>query len=165
MFMISRLLLLLCLTTGESLRLAPLTATAGLHRRQALAVGAASGLALLPCGAHAAQDPEDLQRLRKGLESVQYLLDNWEKETVDPITGDDSPDRVRFYLGLRTTDHPLFQVDKLLTKAQKKLSDDVDIEEWIDAVEGQVQLEVEYARSKSTPRAASSSRRGEVGRS
>jgi len=91
---------------------------------------------LLPCGAHAAQDPEDLQRLQKGLDSVQYLLDNWDKETVDPITGDDSPDRVRFYLGLRTTDHPLFQVDKLLTKAQKKLSDDVDLEQWIDAVEG-----------------------------
>jgi len=137
MRMTSRLLLLLCFTTGESLRLAPSAATAPrLHRRQALAVGAASGLALLPCGAHAAQDPEDLQRLQKGLDSVQYLLDNWDKETVDPITGDDSPDRVRFYLGLRTTDHPLFQVDKLLTKAQKKLSDDVDLEQWIDAVEG-----------------------------
>ena len=43
---------------------------------------------------------------------------------------------VRYFVGLRTTDHPLFQVDKLLTKAQQKLPDDVDIEKWIDSVEG-----------------------------
>jgi Ca2+ transporting ATPase len=78
----------------------------------------------------------DLGRLKKGLESVQELLDNWDTATVNPQSGDDEPDRVRFYLGLRTTDHPLFQVDKLLAKAQLKLPDDADIESWIDAVEG-----------------------------
>ena len=31
---------------------------------------------------------------------------------------------------------PCLQVDKLLSKAQNKLPDDVDIEEWIAAVEG-----------------------------
>ena len=64
------------------------------------------------------------------------MLDNWEVETTDPNSGNQTPDRVRFFLGLRTTDHPLFQVDKLLAKAQDKLSDDVDFEEWINAVEG-----------------------------
>ena len=43
---------------------------------------------------------------------------------------------VRYFVGLRTTDHPLFQVDKLLIKAQKSLPDDVDFETWIDSVEG-----------------------------
>ncbi len=103
--------------------------------RRELVTGVAAGLVVaVPLCASAAD--VDLSRLKKGLESVQYLLDNWDQETVDPNSGDDSPDRVRYFVGLRTTDHPLFQVDKLLTKAQNKLPDDADIEEWIDAVEG-----------------------------
>ena len=82
----------------------------------------------------AAQDVTDLTRLRKGLKDITFLLDNWDQETVDPISGADSPDRVRYFLGLRTTDHPLFQVDKLLTKAQDKISDD-DFENWVQASE------------------------------
>ena len=106
-------------------------------RRDVLGLGAAVGafVATRPLVA-AAADAGDLSRLKKGLDSVQYLLDNWDTETVDPNSGEDSPDRVRFYVGLRTTDHPLFQVDKLLIKAQKELPDDVDFEVWIDSVEG-----------------------------
>jgi len=105
-------------------------------RRDAVAGIASAFLATSVPFAANAVDVNDLSRLKKGLTDVQYLLDNWEKETVDPISGDDSPDRVRFFLGLRTTDHPLFQVDKLLQKAQNKLPDDADIEKWVDAVEG-----------------------------
>jgi len=105
-------------------------------RRDAIS-GAMAGVlaAAVPLAADAV-DPKDLSRLQKGLDSVQFLLDNWDTETVDPNSGADSPDRVRFFLGLRTTDHPLFQVDKLLMQAQKSLPDDADIETWIDAVEG-----------------------------
>lgn len=123
--------LLLCISASASaLKLQPVVS-----RRGVLALSSAT--ALLPDWAVAAEDKSsDLSRLKKGLESVQYLLDNWDTETIDPTTGDDSPDRVRYFLGLRTTDHPLFQVDKLLTKAQKTLPDDVDFEVWIDSVEG-----------------------------
>lgn len=100
------------------------------------AVGAAAAAAALPWRAWAAGDVNDLGRLKKGLDGVNFLLDNWERETTDPISGAQAPDRVRFFLGLRTTDHPLFQAEKLLAKAQDKLPDDVDFEEWIRAVEG-----------------------------
>ena len=40
-----------------------------------------------------AVDVNDLSRLKKGQESVQFLLDNWSRETVDPNSGEDSPDR------------------------------------------------------------------------
>lgn len=104
--------------------------------RRDLIAGVATILVVAsPLGANAV-DTNDLTRLKKGLDGVQYLLDNWDKETVDPNSGNDSPDRVRYYLGLRTTDHPLFQVDKLLAKAQSALPDDADIEQWIEAVEG-----------------------------
>jgi len=105
-------------------------------RRQLLQSAAAAAVLIPSAAAHASQDVNDLTRLKRGLDQVQYLLDNWDKETTDPITGDDSPDRVRYFVGLRTTDHPLFQVDKLLTKAQTKLPDEVDIEVWADSVEG-----------------------------
>ena len=81
-----------------------------------------------------------MSRFTKALEGVNFLLDNWEKETQDCTSGNgicvDSPDKVRYYFGLRTTDHPLFQLDKLFNKAQGKLPDDVDFEAWIEATEG-----------------------------
>ena len=121
-------------TLAASPRSPPLQLLAS--RRDALSLGLGA-LAFAPLAANAdGQDPNDLSRLKKGLESIDFLLANWDKETVDPISGDDSPDRVRYFVGLRTTDHPLFQVDKLLTKAQQKLPDDADIELWIDTVEG-----------------------------
>jgi Ca2+ transporting ATPase len=100
------------------------------------AVGAAAAAAALPWRAWAAGSVTDLGRLTKGLDGINLLLDNWERETTDPISGAQAPDRVRFFFGLRTTDHPLFQVEKLLGKAQDTLPDDVDFDEWIRVVEG-----------------------------
>jgi len=80
-----------------------------------------------------------MTRFKKALEGVNYLLDNWDKETTECTSGaecTDQPDKVRYYYGLRTTDHPLFQLDKLYAKAQDKLPDDADFEEWIEATEG-----------------------------
>ena len=115
---------------------------ATLGRRQA--VGAALGLGFVvvsPPAAFASLDPNDMTRFKKALTGVNYLLDNWEVETQEcTATGNgvctDSPDKVRYYFGLRTTDHPLFQLDKLYAKAQQKLPDDVDFDQWIEATEG-----------------------------
>jgi len=130
------LLLLLAEASGWSVG----SDVAHMSRRSALGAAAAASCATaaFPLGAFAASkvDVNDLTRLNKGLEGVQYLLDNWKVETRDPVSGELAPDRVRYYVGLRSTEHPLFQVDKLLTKAQDKLPDDVDFEEWINAVEG-----------------------------
>ena len=114
---------------------------ASLTRRSALAAALSLLAATPPRAAFASQDPNDLNRFKKGLEGVNYLLDNWEKETQECTSkGDgictDTPDRVRFYMGLKTTDHPLFQLDKLYAKAQDKLPDDANFEEWIEATEG-----------------------------
>jgi len=108
----------------------------GIARREVLSGVAAAALAAFTSQAALAVDVNDLSRLKKGRESVQFLLDNWDTETVNPQSGADDPDRVRFFVGLRTTDHPLFQVEKLLNNAQKQLPEDADIETWIDAVEG-----------------------------
>lgn len=115
------------------------TSSVGMQTSRRTLLGAAVGLlsvGTLPRAAHAAQDVNDLTRLKRGLADVQFLLDNWVRETTDPNSGDQTPDRVRYFLGLRTTDHPLFQVEKLLAKAQDKLPDDVDFDVWINAVEG-----------------------------
>ena len=82
-----------------------------------------------------------MSRFTKALDGVNFLLNNWEKETQECTTSGngicvDSPDKVRYYFGLRTTDHPLFQLDKLYAKAQGNLPDDVDFEAWIEATEG-----------------------------
>jgi len=89
---------------------------------------------LLPHAAVAAQDKNDLTRLPKGLKEIDFLLNNWNQETTNPVSGAADPDRVRLYLGLRTTTSPLFQVEKLLTAAQTKVDPD-NFEQWIEAVE------------------------------
>ena len=112
-------------------------------RREALSIGAAAAAFIVaspPRAAFASMDPSDLSRFKKALVGVNYLLDNWDVETTEcKLGGDgictDQPDKVRFYFGLRTTDHPLFQLDKLYAKAQAKLPDDADFEEWIEATE------------------------------
>lgn len=118
------------------------TAPVAIARREAIGAAAALGLGFVasPRAAYASLDPNDMSRFTKALEGVNFLLDNWDKETQDCTSGNgvcvDSPDKVRYYFGLRTTDHPLFQLDKLFNKAQGKLPDDVDFEAWIEATEG-----------------------------
>ena len=112
-------------------------APVAIARREAAALGL--GVLVAPRAAFASLDPNDMSRFTKALDGVNFLLNNWEKETTECTTGNgvcvDSPDKVRYYFGLRTTDHPLFQLDKLYAKAQTKLPDDVDFEQWIQATE------------------------------
>lgn len=129
----------------------------------ALGLGVLSQLAVSTPPARAIDgkvDPKDFGRLREGLAQINFLLDNWERETTNPTSGNADPDRVRIFLGLRTTDHPLFQVNecyewyeaaptyyiktrnsycvqvnKLLVNAQSRVADE-DFEKWIEASEG-----------------------------
>ena len=89
---VAGLLTLCCLLWDVAAFRVPST-TGRVSRREALA-GAAAGafFAASPLAA-VAVDVNDLTRLNKGLEQVQFLLDNWDKETVDPISGNDDPDR------------------------------------------------------------------------
>jgi len=132
-------MLLCCVMSGGA---AGFTVPHAVSRRQAVGLGAAAGafIASTPLAAHASMDPNDMSRFKKALKGVDFLLANWEQETQECTSKgegicSDSPDKVRYYFGLRTTDHPLFQLDKLYAKAQDKLPDDVDFEQWIEATE------------------------------
>eukprot|EP00968_Pinguiococcus_pyrenoidosus_P026836 scaffold7340_cov266-Pinguiococcus_pyrenoidosus.AAC.2 len=60
----------------------------------------------------AAGDIGDFSRLKKGIDGLNYLLDNWVKETtVCNPECNRSPDSVRFYLGRRSTEHPLYKIE------------------------------------------------------
>lgn len=106
-----------------------------LSRRSVLAGGAALP-ALAPLSALAAADTTDLTRLPAGLKEINYLIDNWEKETTNPNSGNADPDRVRIFIGLRSTTSPLFQVEKLLAAPTTQDKVDPDrFEEWIASTE------------------------------
>ncbi len=118
---LSALLLFSCCPTALALRVgvggAVRQRLSGATRREALSTASAAAAALIGLGpltasraVAAAPDVNDLSRLKRGLDDVQFLLDNWVRETTDPTSGEMAPDRVRVFLGLRTTDHPLFQV-------------------------------------------------------
>jgi len=120
----------------------PIKAGMAMSRRHAVGLGAVAGtfVATEPLAAFASLDPNDMSRFKEALKGVNYLLDNWETATQEcTASGNgvctDQPDKVRYYFGLRTTDHPLFNLDKLFAKAQKKLPDDVEFDQWIEATE------------------------------
>ena len=47
---------------------------------------------------------------RQNSDYFLVVVDNRQRALqVDENSGDDAPDKVRFYVGLKTTDHPLFQ--------------------------------------------------------
>ena len=79
--------------------------------------------------------PHCSSRARSSLAELTSALPLAPQETTNPNSGEADPDRVRLFVGLRTTDSPLFQVDKLLTFAQDKVGDD-DFEKWIEVSEG-----------------------------
>ena len=84
------MLSLLCLTTAVALPSRSCVAPPRpLPRRAAFALGAQTLTAALlarPGVARAeGQDPQDFARVGKGLKEVQFLLDNWSKETTKMI--------------------------------------------------------------------------------
>ena len=104
------------------------TLTTSMNASQALAAGTSPPTA------------EEIDRIKVGYENIQYLLNNWEKETtVCRENGGEckrDADAVRRYLGLRSTTDPLFQIEKVFAKV--KYMDDIDVdnlEQFFEATE------------------------------
>lgn len=84
--------------------------------------------------------PEELERIKVGYENIAYLLANWDQETtVCRENGGEckrNADKVRKYLGLRSTTDPLFQIEKVFAKV--RFMEDIDpdkLEAFFDATE------------------------------
>ena len=84
----------------------------------------------------------DKKKIVEGYKGLQYLLDNWEKETTvcgrfdNPYIGDGkgcerTPEKVMSYLGYKSMEHPLYRVDKTLIRMQR-LTDDPDFLDVLD---------------------------------
>jgi hypothetical protein len=104
------------------------------------------GSALLtsqPAFADASQEDKDKANILKGYKRLQYLLDNWEKETTVCKTGQEttfgdqcqrSPMKVMDYLGYRATNDPLFKADKAMMRLFFLVPSDKE-GDFFDAVE------------------------------
>jgi hypothetical protein len=88
------------------------------------------------------QDEKDLERLQKGYQRLNYLIENWEQETTICVTSNDNPylgcDRtpmkVMEYLGFKNTEDPLFKADKVILRLQSLVSDDFQ-DEYLEAMD------------------------------
>jgi hypothetical protein len=88
------------------------------------------------------QQEVDQANIVKGYKRLQYLLDNWEKETTVCKIGGDSlevrcertPLKVMDYLGYRATDDPLFRAEKTLRRLYVLAPPDRDVD-YFEAVE------------------------------
>jgi hypothetical protein len=115
------------------------------NRRNVLVTAATSAVAtaaLLFVPVQAAQAAASTvpgaDRLVTGYKQLTFLLDNWEKETTRCDANgkcDRNPDNVRRYLGLRSTTDPLFQIERILDKAQAYIDDPDDSDAYIEAAE------------------------------
>lgn len=125
-------------------------------QKQAIAI--IVGTSAIPMSATAAggaPSPAELQKLQKGHARVQYLLDNWDKETevcgkivmsdaerkqVVRTEGSGSfgcektPLNVQQYLGFKSTEDPLYRAEKLMVRAAQLVDPD-DFENYLEVVE------------------------------
>ena len=91
----------------------------------------------------------DIQKLEQGYAQLDYLVDNFEKETTvcgrsdNPYIGlcERTPVKVMESMGFKSTKHPLFQADKTMIRLQSlvpsdRASDYIDaVERWTEAAE------------------------------
>jgi len=116
---------------------------AELSRRNILAFGAATVVASTqPVAANAASNvptQAELDRIKEGYNGLVYLLDNFEQETtVCRENGGEckrDADPVRKYLGLRSTTDPLFQIEKVFSKAKNMDIDPDKLDGFFEATE------------------------------
>lgn len=88
------------------------------------------------------QEDRDKANILRGYQRLNYLLDNWEKETTvcntsndNPYLGcDRSPLKVMDYLGFKSTEDPLFKADKVLLRLQSLVPEKFE-EEYQDAMD------------------------------
>ena len=82
---------------------------------------------------------DDLSRIKAGYDGIQYLLENWDKETTvcrengGECKRDAEP--VRRYMGLRSTTDPLFQIEKVFGKVKNMELDGDQLEKFFEATE------------------------------
>jgi len=110
-------------------------------RRNVLKYSFAAVIAASVVGPAYAEPFPGAERLVKGYDNLTFLLDNWEKETTVCDANNEcrkDPDKVRRYLGLRSTTDPLFQIEKVLAKAQNYITNPDDIDDFIGAVESYI---------------------------
>jgi hypothetical protein len=90
------------------------------------------------------QDQQDKEMLVAGLARLNYLLDNWEKETTicgnsdNPYIGlcERNPIKVMDYMGYKSTADPLFKADARLKRLALSVSlDDNKVPAYLDAME------------------------------
>jgi hypothetical protein len=94
----------------------------------------------------------ELERLQKGHARIKYMLNNWDdvtsvcKNTSDQATkqvvrtdgGDKcskTPLNVQVYMGYKSTEDPLYKIDKLMIRAAPLIKDDGDSVNYLEAVE------------------------------
>lgn len=93
------------------------------------------------------QEEIDKANIVKGYKRLVYLLDNWEKETTvckigqTTTFGDEcerTPLKVMDYLGYKSTNDPLFKVEKTLKRLGALVPAERDVD-YLDAVENLLQ--------------------------
>ena len=121
-------------------------AFSAVSRRQVITTAISTstvGSLLLPAALAATDDasvlkPEDVARIQKGYSQIEYLLNNFEKETttcrVDGGKCKRDADGIRRVLGLRSTTDPLFQIEKVFGKI-KSLDDFDKLDAFFSATE------------------------------
>lgn len=84
----------------------------------------------------------DKAKVVKGYKRLDYLLQNWEKETTvckrndNPYQGcDRTPEKVMEYLGFKSMEDPLFRADKTLMRLQLLVTDRKQELEFQDALD------------------------------
>jgi hypothetical protein len=116
----------------------------GVQVAELLGVGAAFLLAD-PAAAKGSQDLDlEKQKIYKGIQRLDYLLDNWVKETTvcgmsdNPYIGENgcerSPVKVMEVMGYKSMNDPLFKADKTLRKLEGLIPPGSEAD-YLDAVE------------------------------
>ena len=89
--------------------------------------------------------PEELKRLAYGYQRLEYLLNNWEKETTVCIRGckggydncgcTRDPIIVQSYMGYKSMNDPLFKAGDLMLRASSMVKSDADFERYNAAMD------------------------------
>lgn len=106
--------------------------------------GTAAFLEVDSAVAKGSQEVEDKQKIYKGYQRLNYLIDNWVQETTvcgnndNPYIGEKgcerTPLKVMEYMGYKNTNDPLFKADKTLQRLEALVPPDNE-DAYIDAVE------------------------------
>jgi len=112
------------------------------NRRVLLQTITSSPLILLPTSAFASPE-KDKENLISGYQRLNYLLDNWEKETTVCKTGQETtfgdvcertPIKVQDYLGYKSMNDPLFKADATMLRLKNLVPPDLE-EEFYEAID------------------------------